>query len=97
MTDDIIGMDRCSRRRPVQDETDMQVWRWLESRHPGLLADVHQRRAPGERLFVPMATERPRDRAKKLDDGAMSVQELADVAGVGYGTARRARNEKGRE
>ena len=37
------------------------------------------------------------DRAKKLDDGAMSVQELADVAGVGYGTARRARNEKGRE
>lgn len=76
---------------------DATLWQWLESRHPGLLADVHEHRGPGERIHVPHAIERPRDRAQRLDDGVMSVRMLAVVAGVGYETARRARNEKGRE
>lgn len=94
---DITGIARCSCRRVVQDETDLQVWEWLESRHPGLLDDVHSKRGPGERLHIPQAIERPRERAQRMDDGVMTVRMLAFVAGVGYETARRARNEKGRE
>ena len=95
--DDITGIARCSCRRVVQDETDLQVWEWLESRHPGLLDDVHSKRGPGERLHVPQAIERPRERAQRMDDGVMSVRTLAVVAGVAYGTAWAARNEKSRE
>ena len=94
---DITGIARCSCRRVVQDETDLQVWEWLESRHPGLLDDVHTKRNPGERLHIPQDVMRPRARAAMMDDGVMSVRALAIVAGVSRMTAWAARNEKGRE
>ena len=79
------------------DWVDATLWQWLESRHPGLLADVHMHRGPGERIHVPQAIERPRERARRMDDGVMSVRTLAVLAGVAYGTAWAARNEKSRE
>ena len=94
---DIIGVDRCSCRRPAQDIADAQVWAILEARHPGLMRDLYGLRGPGERLHVPKELESPRARARRLDDGVMSVRMLAILAEVGYETARRARNEKGRE
>ena len=95
--DAIAGVDRCSCRRSAQDVADAQVWALLEARHPGLMRDVYGFRGPGESLYVPKGLESPRERARRLDDGVMSVRMLAIVAEVGYETARRARNEKGRE
>ena len=94
---DILGIDRCSSRRPVQDIADAQVWAILEAEHPGVHKRAQEILGIGSRLLVTKYLERPRDRARRLDDGVMSVRELAESAGVGYGTARRARNEKGRE
>ena len=95
--DAITGVDRCSCRRPVQDIADAQVWAILEARHPGLMDDLYEHRGPGESIYVPKGVESPKARAQRLDDGVMSVRMLAIVAEVGYGTAYRARNEKGRE
>ena len=94
---DIIGADRCQGRKHLQDIADAQVWGILEARHPGLLEDVHTLKGPGEKLHIPHAIESKRDRAKRLDDGVMSVQALAELSGCCYETARRARKEKGRE
>lgn len=95
--DAITGVDRCSCRRSAQDVANAQVWMILEARHPGLMNDLYGLRGPGETLYVPKGVESPRERARRLDDGMMSVRTLAIVAEVGYGTAYRARNEKGRE
>ena len=95
--DAINGVARCSCRRGAQDIADAQVWALLEALHPGLMDDLYGLRGPGERLHVPKELESPRARARRLDDGMMSVRTLAMVAEVGYETARRARNEKGRE
>ena len=95
--DAINGVARCSCRRGAQDIADSQVWALLEALHPGLMRDLHGLRAPGERLHVPKELESPRERARRLDDGVMSLRALAVVAEVGYATAYRARNEKGRE
>lgn len=94
--DAIMGVARCSCRRSAQDITDSQVWALLEALHPGLMSDLCGLRGPGERLHVPKEIESPRARARRLDDGVMSVRMLAVVAEVGYGTAFRARNEKSR-
>ncbi|MEF2146667.1 MAG: hypothetical protein V3573_14570 [Desulfovibrionaceae bacterium] len=96
-THDIIGADNCQGRKKAQDIVDAQVWGILESRHPGLLADVHTLKGPGEKLHIPHTLESKRDRAKRLDDGVMSVRELAALAGCCYETARQARKKKGRE
>ena len=93
---DITGLAEYSTRKPT-DITDRELWLWLESRHPGLRMDLLQHRAPGERVHVPHDIETARERALRLDDGEMSVRELAEVAGVGMETARRARIEKGRD
>ena len=93
---DITGLAKCSARKPT-DITDRELWSWLESRHPGLRTDLLQHRAPGERVHVPHDIETARERALRADDGEMSVRELAEVAGVGMETARRARIEKGRD
>lgn len=89
--------EMAAEAQALGDFVDATLWQWLESRHPGLLADVHMHRGPGERIHVPQAIERPRERAQRLDDGVMSVRMLAAVAGVSKTTAWAARNEKGRE
>lgn len=94
---DISGIDRCSSRRPAQDIADAQVWAMLEAEHPGVHRKAQELLGIGARLLVTKYLERPRDRARRMDTGNMSVRELAVYAEVGYETARRARNEKGRE
>lgn len=95
-TPNILGLDTCSCRRSAQDIVDSQVWAPLEALHPGLMRDLYGMRAPGERSHVPKELESPRARARRLDDGMMSVRTLAMVADVGYETGKgRARNEKG--
>lgn len=91
---EINGLDRCMCRRPAQDIADRKVWMILEATYPGLLQKVHEMRGPGERLKVPHGVESARDRAKRLDDGDMSVAELARAADVAYGTAWAARRER---
>lgn len=92
--DDIMGVDRCACRRPVQDIADARVWAMLEAEHPGVHKRAQELLGIGTRFLVTKYLERPRDRARRLDDGEMSVRELAEAAGVGYETARRARNER---
>lgn len=92
--DAINGVARCSCRRSAQDIADAQVWINLEALHPGLMDDLYGLRGPGESIYVPKGVESPRARARRLDDGVMSVRTLAIVAEVGYGTAFRARNER---
>ena len=95
---DINGLDRCMCRRPAQDIADRQVWMMLNAEFPGLLQRVHELRGAGERLLIPQSVEGARERAMRLDDGDMSVAELARTAGVAYGTAWAARRqEKSRE
>ena len=96
MTDNdaIVGVARCSCRRPAQDIADAQVWAMLEEEHPGVHKRAQELLGIGSRLLVTKWLERPRERARRLDDGVMSVRMLAILAGVGYETARRARNER---
>ena len=91
--DDITGIDRCSRRRATQSVTDMDIWAALEKRHPGLLSDVHSMCGAGVHLYVPRGLETPRERAKRLDDGVMSAERLAELAVVSVRTAYRAKRE----
>ena len=93
---DVAGIALCSCRKLVQDDVDRDVWAALEADFPGLLIRVHELRGPGERLRIPKAVERPRARARRVDDGQMAVTVLAELAGVGYATAWRARQEKSR-
>ena len=94
---DIIGADRCQGRKHLQDIADAQVWTILEARHPGLLLDVQKLKGPGEKLHIPHALRTKRERAKLLDDGVMTLRELAALVGCCTKTASRARKEKGRE
>ena len=91
--DDITGIDRCAHRRATQSVTDMDIWAALEKKHPGLLSDVHSMCGAGVHLYVPRALETPRERARRLDDGAMSAERLAELAGVCVRTAYRAKKE----
>ena len=91
--DDITGADKCTRRRPTQSVTDMDIWAALEKKHPGLLSDEHTEVGSGCLLYVPRALETPRARARRLDDGRMTAEKLAEVAGVCIRTAYRARQE----
>jgi len=90
----ILGLDKCTCRRPAQDIADRQLWLMLESEFPGLLHRVHEHRNGGEKILVPKSVEGARERATRLDDGDMSVAELARHAGVAYGTAWAARRQK---
>ena len=93
---DVTGVARCSCRKHAQDDVDRDVWAALEADFPGFLSRVHELRGPGERLRIPHSVERPRARARRVDDGQMAVTVLAALAGVGYATAWRARHEKSR-
>jgi hypothetical protein len=96
-TRDIICADRCTTRRPAQDIADAQVWTILEELHPGLLLDVQKLKGPGEKLHIPHTLRTKRERAKLLDDGVMTLRELAALVGCCTKTASKARKEKGRE
>ena len=91
--DDITWIDRCSRRKATQSVTDLDIWTELENRYPGLLSDVHSMCGAGVHLYVPRGLETPRERAKRLDDGVMSAEKLAELAGVCVRTAYRAKRE----
>lgn len=91
--DDITGIDMCAHRRATQNVTDMDIWAALERRHPGLLSDVHSMCGAGVHLYVPRALETPREMARRLDDGVMSAERLAALAGVCVRTAYRAKKE----
>lgn len=93
---DIIGADHCACRRPVQDIADAQVWAILEAEHPGVHKRAQELLGIGARFLVTKYLERPRDRARRIDDGVMSVRALAAAVGCCYETARRARKEKSR-
>ena len=94
---DIAGVGRCQGREHAQDLVDAQVWAILEAKHPGLMDDVLELKGMGERLHIPKSLETKREQAKRLDDGVMSVRDLADLAGCCCKTVRRARKEKSRE
>lgn len=91
--DDITGVDRCTHRRSAQSVTDMDIWAALEKKHPGLLSDVHSAVGVGCLLYVPRLLETPRARVRRMDDGRMSAEKLAEVAGVCVRTVYRARQE----
>ena len=91
--DGITGIDRCSRRRATQSVTDLDIWTALEKRYPGILSDVHSMCGAGVHLYVPRGLETPRERAKRMDDGVMSAERLAALAGVCVRTAYRAKKE----
>ena len=91
--DDITWIDRCSQRKATQSVTDLDIWTALERRHPGLLSDVHSMCGAGVHLYVPRGLETPRERAKRMDDGVMSAERLAELAGVCVRTAYRAKRE----
>ena len=91
---DILGLDRAAQRKIGPSLTDRDVWRCLECDFPGLRDRLLDFRGPGEDMYIPADMETPRARAKSLDDGVMGIRELAQIAGVAYETARKARRER---
>ena len=91
---DILGLDKCLCRSTVQDIVDRQWWKVLEGKHPGLHADLVEIFGAGSRPHIPRSLETPREKARRLDDGKMTIVMLAAVAHVGYATAHRAREER---
>ena len=91
---DILGLDKCLGRKAVQDIVDRKGWELLEAKHPGILADAIEIFGAGSRPHIPRSLETPRAKARRLDDGKMTIVMLAAVAHVGYATAYRAREER---
>lgn len=92
---DINGLGAYSGRKNNIDLTAQEFLMLVEARFPGAGEFIVRERG-GERFTVPRSLEMPRERAARLDDGEMSLRELAAAAGCCYETARRARKEKSR-
>lgn len=91
---DIIGALNAAAARKKTALTDSEVWRALEARFPGLRSALLELRAPSETLYISYELVTPRERAIAIDDGVMSIRELAKKAGVSFETARQARMRK---
>ena len=92
--DDITGVGRCLGRGQHIDITDMRLFRLVNDEFPGSWELFRKHRNPGETLLVPKWIEFPRERAMRLDDGVMTIWELAVAADVSHVTAWRARIER---
>jgi len=90
---DINGLARYSGKKNNVDLTVKEFLLLLESKFPGagVMIVEHFR---GVQVTIPRTLDMPVVRAMLADDGAMSVRELAEVAGVGYGTAHKARKSR---
>ena len=90
---DINGLARYSGRKNNVDLTVKEFLLLLESKYPGAgLMIVEQFR--GVQVTIPRTLDMPVVRALLVDDGEMSVRELAEAAGVSCGTAHRARKSR---
>ena len=92
---DIQGLDAYSGRKNNLDLTAQEFLMLVEARFPGAGEFIVRERG-GEKFTVPRSLEMPRERAARLDDGEMSLRELAVVAEVSVYTAWAARQEKSR-
>lgn len=91
---DIIGLLNAAVVHKKTALSNREVWRELEARFPGLRDALLALRGPSETLYISYELVTPRERAIAVDDGVMSIRELAKKAGVSFETARQARIRK---
>ena len=91
--DDINGVSRCCPKKTNIDLTDKQLFVELERNFPGAGQWMIAQRG-GEPVHVPSALYRPWEMAAMVDDGEMSIRELARMAGVSRPAASRARKSR---
>ena len=90
---DINGLARYSGKKNNIDLTIKEFLILIEAKYPGAGADIVDQFS-GVQVTIPRTLDMPVVRAMLVDDGAMSVRELAEAAGVSCGTAHRARKSR---
>jgi hypothetical protein len=90
---DINGLARYSGKKNNVDLTVKEFLLLLESQFPGAGLMIVERYGGGQ-ITVPKSLTMPVLRAMTLDDGVMSIRELAGCARVGIGTAHKARKSR---